>query len=188
MDFKQYKDNIIKKLPKSKSSFVFVIAIFGLLLILVSSFDFNTNKTDSDVITVMDKTVSNEQYVEKVEKKIEDIISDMLGGSKVTVMVTLESGSEFVYADEIKVNADIKKDQGSLKTEQSDSNQKTYIVVKDSEGNETPLVITEKMPVIRGVVIVCESGEKSTVCAAVKLAVKAALDVDEDKICVVGRY
>ena len=75
-----------------------------------------------------------------------------------------------------------------MKTQESDSNHKTYIIVKDSQGNEKPLIVTEKMPVIRGVVIVCESGQTSSVAAAVRLAVKSALNVDDSKICIIGRH
>ena len=133
-------------------------------------------------------SLSDEEYIEKLENKIENILSDMLGKTPVEVMITLESGTEYIYADETKVNADVTKDQSNLKLEQSDSNHKTYIIVKDAEGNEKPLIVTEKKPVIRGVVVVCESGETPTVSSAVRLAVKSALNVDDEKICIIGRH
>ena len=189
MELKEKLALLKEKLPKSKSVFLIVIGIVGLLLILVSSFNFTNDETiekaQPTVAVTLDASL---QYTENIEKKLETLISDMLGKTSVKVMVTLESGKEYVYADEIKTDADITRDQSALKTQQSDKNQKSYIVIKDADGNEKPLVITEKMPTIRGVVVVCESGETPAVASAVRLAVKSALNVDEDKICVIGRH
>ena len=188
MDIKDKIKNIISKLPKSKSSFLLVIGIIGLLLILISSFDFSGKGNDETLLQSVSSVTNDEEYIEKLENKIENILSDMLGKTPVEVMITLESGTEYIYADETKVNADVTKDQSNLKLEQSDSNHKTYIIVKDAEGNEKPLIVTEKKPVIRGVVVVCESGETPTVSSAVRLAVKSAFNVDDEKICIIGRH
>ncbi len=188
MGIRESFSKLKEKLPKSKSSFLIALGLIGLLLLLVSSFDFTGSKTDNGTQSVKSTVIdSSNEYTERLETKLEELLGDMLGNTKVTVMITLESGTEYIYADEIKTNADVTRDQSALKTQQSDSNQKTYITVKDADGNERPLVVTEKMPVIRGVVIVCESGETATVSSAVRQAVKSALNVDENKICVIGR-
>lgn len=189
MELKEKITALKEKLPKSKSGFLIAVGIVGLLLILVSSFDLTGVETDEKAQPTEAVTAdASMQYTESVEKKLEELISDMLGKTSVRVMVTLESGKEYVYADEIKTDADITRDQSALKTQQSDKNQKSYIVIKDADGNEKPLVITEKMPTVRGVVVVCEDGETPAVASAVRLAVKSALSVDEDKICVIGRH
>ncbi len=188
MDIKEKLGRLKEKLPKSKSSFLIVIGIFGLLLLLVSSFDFTNGETPKVAEQVIAaNSNSTADYTDRLENKLEELIADMLGDTKVTVMITLESGTEYVYADEVKTDADVTRDQSALKTQQSDSNHKTYITVKDADGNERPLIVTEKMPVIRGVVVVCESGETGAVSSAVRLAVKSALNVDENKICIIGR-
>ena len=187
MEIKERLSKLKEKLPKSKSSFLIAIGIFGLLLLLISSFDFSSDQPPTEAQSVAAKADSSADYTDRLEQKLEELIGDMLGGTKVTVMITLESGTEYIYADEVKTDADITKDQSALKTQQSDSNHKTYITVKDADGNERPLIVTEKMPVIRGVVVVCESGETGAVSSAVRLAVKSALNVDENKICIIGR-
>lgn len=187
MELKERLSKLKEKLPKSKSSFLIAIGIFGLLLLLISSFDFSSDQPPTEAQSVAVKSDGSADYTERLEQKLEELIGDMLGGTKVTVMITLESGTEYIYADEVKTDADITKDQSALKTQQSDSNHKTYITVKDADGNERPLIVTEKMPVIRGVVVVCESGETGAVSSAVRQAVKSALNVDENKICIIGR-
>lgn len=190
MELKSTFEKLKAKLPKSKSGFLIILGIFGLVLVLVSSIDTNDKSEVSatENITKVNQSIGSGDYVLQVESKLERVISDMLGKSPVTVMVTLESGTEYVYADEVKTDADVTKDQSALKTQQSDSNQKTYIVVKDSEGNEHPLIVTEKMPTVRGVVVVCDNGETTAVASAVRLAVKSALNVSDDKICIIGRH
>ncbi len=189
MELKKFAGRLKTDLLKSKSNFLIVLGIVGLVLILISSFDFSesgsTVKTQGSQVSFKSESL---EYTEMLEEKLETVISDMLGNSPVTVMVTLESSTEYVFADEIKTDADVYKDQSAFKIEQSDSNQKTYIVVKDADGNESPVIVTEIMPIVRGVVVVCENGETPAVAAAVRLAVKSALNIDDTKICVIGRH
>ena len=187
MNTEELKQKFKRIMPKSKSSFLIIVGIIGLLLLLVSTFTEKEKKLqDESKETYVEKTTT-QTYVEDVEKRLEGIISDMLSDSKVSVMITLESSIEYVYADEQKTGAEVKNDHLQYKTEQSDSNQNSYVIVKDSEGNEKALLVTEIMPKVRGVVIVCENGQNQNVSTAVKLAVMSVLDVDESKICVIGR-
>lgn len=189
MNFKEDFNKLKEKLPKSKSTILIALGLIGMVLILISSFDTGQNKSSEKQAQSIETVLNNsDRYTENLESRLENVISDMLGGGEVTVMITLESGTEYIYADEIKTDADITKDQSAHKTQESDSNHKTYVIVKDSDGNEQPLVITEKMPVIRGVVIVCDNGQTSQVATAVRFAVKSALNVDDSKICVIGRH
>ena len=188
MNIMEHIKKLNNKLPKSKGVFLLALGIIGLLLIMVSDIDFKREEKKAETTSTVKTITSSDEYISNLEERMENIISDMLGSSPVSVMITLESGIEYVFADEQKNDAQLKKDQSSLKTEQTDSNQKSYVVVEDSEGNENAVVVTEIMPEIRGVVVVCENGEKANVFDAVKKAVKSALAVNEDKICVVGRH
>lgn len=177
-----------EKLPHSKSLILIVLGIIGILLVLLSSFTEKRTVKDNEASEPVIKTSINcTDYSKELENKLGEVISDMLGGSKVTVMVTLKNGSEFVYADDRKTNAETLNDRNSLKTEQNDSNQSSYVVIKDADGNEHALIVTEKMPVVEGVVVVCKGGQNGNVAEAVKSAVRSALSIDDDKICVIGR-
>ena len=188
MNIMDHIKKINNKLPKSKGVFLLALGVIGLLFILMSDIDFKKEEKDMEAIESVKSITSSDEYISNLEERMKTIISDMLGSSPVSVMITLESGIEYVFADEQKNDAELKKDQSSLKTEQTDSTQKSYVVVEDSQGNEKAVVVTEIMPEIRGVVVVCENGEKANVSDAVKRAVKSALAVSEDKICVVGRH
>ena len=83
---------------KKKSAVITAVClVLGVLLILFPS------KTDKD--TNNKKTpsaeASAESYTEKLEKRILELCSAVKGAGNVRVLVTLESGSEYVYADNI---------------------------------------------------------------------------------------
>lgn len=187
IDYKEYLKRFREQIFKSKINIAVLFGIIGIALIFISGF-FDREDNSENIPKRVDLQESSEVYAESVEKKLESIISDMLGGTEVQVLVTLDSSEEYVYASETKTDVGMTEDKGSQKNEQNDSNEKSYVVMKDADGNETALVVCKIMPEIRGVVIVCESGQTDTVAAAVRLAVKSALNIDESKICIIGRY
>ncbi len=191
VDNMNVKEKLLKlknNLPKSKSILPVLLAILGLFLILVSGFSEKSKKENKDTENAgfIEKSRTDE-YTALLESRLENVLSDMLSNSKVSVMITLESGIEYVYADELKTGAEIKTDKESFKEEQSDTNQNNYVIYKDSKGNEQALLVTEIMPKIKGVVVVCDGGQNENVSVAVKTAVSKALAIDNEKICVIGR-
>ena len=92
----------------------------------------------------------------------------------------LSDAKSFIAHEQVKfedVISELQKDKQS---------QNNYILYKDENGNEVPLVVTEIMPSVKGVVVGCENGENEFVCATVKSLVTTALDISDDKVCVVG--
>ena len=56
----------------------------------------------------------------------------------------------------------------------------------DSDGKEVPLTVTEIMPSVRGIVIVCNGGNDQSVQTLIKNTVAVALGVESDCGCVTG--
>lgn len=187
MDYKKILDKLKGLSGRQKVNLCIVLGVVGLGILLVSSLLPKSEKGET-ILSNEQLDVVAQQYSESVEKKLQSIISDMLGGSSVKVMVTLEGSAEYVYASEHKTDAELTDDKDSQKIQQNDSNQKNYVIMTDSDGNERALVVYTKMPKIRGVVVVCESGQTDAVASAVRLAVKSALGIESEKICVIGRY
>ena len=102
-------------------------------------------------------------------------------------MVTLENGAETVYATEEKKNKEAMEDKANGETtrkKESDDCEKKYITIKDSEGTEHALAVTEIQPKIKGVIIVCPGGEDPTVQQRIITAVTTALNISSNKVCV----
>ena len=73
------------------------------------------------------------------------------------------------------------KEKGAEEQDKSSNeSEKTYIIVRDKNGAETPLLITSYMPRVRGVSVICNANE--TDAEKIKNAVSAALDITLRKI------
>lgn len=180
--------DIKEKFSGHLGQIVFVAGIIGILLLFLSSFLGGEKGSAKEIAAT--SSDATEQYVQNMEKELEDIVYKLLGDKNVSVMITLKSGMQYIYAGETKTDTGLTEDKNgsdSLKKEQSDTNEQSYIIVKDSDGNEQPLLITEVMPQVKGVVVICSGGDDKNVQKAVQDAVVTVLDISENKVCVIGR-
>ena len=176
--FTKYID-IIKRKPK------YLIFISVVLLIIILSMSFFENE---EKIVLSNASTDAQNYKIALEKQLSEQISTVIKG-EVNVMITLENGVEYVYASENKNNLKSVEDSESenkQKLQKDEQNEDNFIIYKDNNGNEIPLVITEIMPNIKGVVVSCQNGENHMIQAKIKDLVKTALDITDDKVCVVG--
>ncbi len=181
--FDRFKKWIEEKNIFSSKWFI-VLGVIGMVLIALSTFGDSDNdkKADSSATTMA------AEYIKNTEERLTLLVKDIVQGDA-QVMITLENGVEYIYANEIKTNVGLSEDINgaqTTKTQQNDSNQKNYVTYKDADGNEQPLIITEVMPSIRGVVVVCSGGDDPYLAAAVKSAVVTVLNISDKKVCVLG--
>ena len=177
-------NNILNKyIVKLKNPKVLIIAgITGILLIYLSSF-FTDSKSEEKG-KVIENGISVEQYREHLQDEICDMVSDITGSKKVSVVITLESGIRYSYAD-------VKEEASSNKTEsENESYEKelkaSYVTVKTADGGEKALLITENMPEIRGVAIVCRGGDNEIINEKIKNTVTAAFNITSKRVYVCG--
>ena len=89
------------------------------------------------------------------------------GIGEVHVLVTLEGGCEYVYAENMAGGSH------------------SYLLTSDGEG-ETPVFVQQIYPRIRGVAVVCTKGDDSAVRLAVTQLLSAAFDIPTSRIYVAG--
>ena len=186
MSFKSFED-IKKSLLKNPVKVLLPICIIGVITAVVPGLLGNTLKTDQQPVKKEDST---QDYVNKTEERLKDIVTKISGDDTPQVMVTLESGIEYVYARQTKSDSgtvENKNGETELKTEQNDKAEESLIIVTAEDGTETPLVVTEIMPEVKGVVISCAGGNDENVKAAVSDAVCTALDISDKRVCVIGK-
>ena len=148
---------------KKKTNFIIVaLVVFGGLLIFSSLFE----KGESKVVEKTDYSA----YVQSLEEKIESIASQIVG-FQAEANLTLETGTEYVYLDQ--------------NTVEEQKNEQSYIVIDDGSGGEKALIVTEKMPQIRGVVVVAK-GATEQQTEAIKSSVSALLNIRSSKISVIN--
>jgi stage III sporulation protein AG len=108
-------------------------------------------------------------YRQQLEQQLSDLIAQVEGAGKTTVMITLESGEETIYA----------LDTLSGQTQE----QQTHVLLDDG----TALAQTICTPRVCGVAVVCEGGGDVRVAARITELVGALLDVPSNRICVEQR-
>ena len=184
IELKEKVGNIISNI-KNNPKLIFAIGLAGILIIFLSGI---LDNNDKKAIVNVNKELSAEEYCTNLENQLCKQIEQVVGG-KVNVMITLETGVEYIYASEAKNNeSEIENDNydNGQKVQKDKQVQNNFILYKDENGNEVPLVVTQIMPNIKGVVIGCENGQNEVISSVVKNLVTTALDVNDDKVCVVG--
>lgn len=156
----------------------------GMILILLSQFWPKKTEEQSDTVPVA-SSFTAEQYAEQTEKRLSELIAHIAGAGECQVMVTLENGVEYVYANQQKINSDRVEDTGtnSSKLSEKEDSEQSVIMVETENGRQG-LLVTEIQPTIRGVVIVCEGGGQEEVAQRIVSAVTTALNISSKRVCV----
>ncbi len=171
---------LLNKLKEPK--FLIVFGLAGILLIGISSFA----STDSSSGNKSNENFDIESYRSSMEKSVKSIVRGVTGDKNATVVVTLQNGIKYSYADDTKNDTNVTDSDKT--TQSSERKESSHITVKNSAGEEKALVITENMPDIRGVAIVCAGGDDETVSEQIRLAVMAALNITSKRVYITGKY
>ncbi len=171
---------------KKRSKWLMILGILGMVLIILSEFSFEEKETETMFST---HTIENEAYIESMEEKLVSLVENVSGAGKSHVMITLEQGTQYVYASESKTVLDESQSHDgsdSTKIQQKD-NSEHKIVVLEENGISRPLVETSKEPKIKGVVVVCDGGSSSIVQQRITEVLTTVLGIGSNQVCVVPR-
>lgn len=172
----------IKRLTQNPKLLI-ILGIGGIVLIFISSlFSGGDKKSESNVTSSV--TYTAEQYSEMLEADIKNIVSSITGDKNPTVVITLESGIRYSYASADET--DTSSSTGSTNDQSSESKKQSYITVKTADGGEQALIVTEIMPEVRGVAIICAGGNSETTAEKIKNAVTAALNITSKRVYISG--
>jgi stage III sporulation protein AG len=161
---------------------IIFVGLLGIFLIFISNFFKTSSKTD-----ISEKHVKQTDYAEQMQMRLQKIVAGIAGAGQAEVLVTLESGSETIYAKEEKNNKQTTEDNGegeSTRKKESDDTEVKYIKVKESDGTERALALKQVEPTVKGVVIVCPGGNEKMVRKKIIDVVKTALNISEKRVCV----
>ena len=164
----------IKRFKNPKN--LFVLGIVGIVLIGFSSFFGGSSGQKNEAVLKTDTNF----YCAELEAKVKDLVAAVTGDKKATVAITLESGIKYTYADDTKTS--LTEKNGTSVNDKSDQSENKYIVVKNADGSETALLISEKMPEVRGVTVVCSPINCTK--QDIENAVTAMLGITSQRICV----
>lgn len=171
MNRNKLNEMVIKIKSDKKLMLIILAAAIGIILIVISSLSESVIETDSTAENM--KGFNEYEYADKLEKKLESMISLIKGAGESHVIVTLECDYETVYARDGRISKDDK----------STDEDNEYIII-DTQDSENGLALKTVTPKIRGVAVVCYGGDNSYVITAVTEMVSAVLDIGTNHISV----
>ncbi|MDQ5983671.1 MAG: stage III sporulation protein AG [Eubacteriales bacterium SKADARSKE-1] len=179
------RDKIKNFLSNDKYKKIIILAgLLGIALIFASSLFKPDVKSVQELPTVQ---VDTETYARRLEDNLKNIVCTISGAGEAKVLVTLESSLQTVYATEQKKNNEATEDKSdgetSKKRESNDLETK-YIKIKDENGAEKALSVTQLQPTVKGVVVVCKGGDDPDVQKKIADAVKTALNITSKRVFV----
>ena len=164
-------NTIFDRLPRGARLALIVCGILIGILLIVLPFG---EKKESGEADPSDEYFKVSSYTEALEERVKELCLSVEGIDNVSVLLTLESGTEHVYADNIKETV------GSSNSYSSD-----YLIVNTGNGTE-PVPVMEIYPKIRGVAVVCTKGNEPTVQAKLTALLSAALGLSTSRIKICG--
>lgn len=170
---------ILPAVKKPKT--LMILGLIGIFLIFISSMlpsgEKKTENTASAAITA-------EEYRTELEKSVKELVKEITGDRNASVVITLDSGVRYSYAD--ATETDVTSSSGNDNEQESSSVSRSYITVRTSDGGEQALLVTEYMPEVRGVAIVCSGGNNEQTAERIRGAVMAALDITSKRVYITG--
>lgn len=169
--------------PKNRGNLIIVLGITGLILIAFSGF-FKTNSKKEATVSTSASSLNRQQ---NLQQSLENIISNVEGAGKSKVLITFENSAETIYATEEKKNKEACEDKsecGITRKKECDDCEKKYITIKDNQGTEHALAVTEIEPKVKGVIVICSGAENPIVERRIVDAVTTALNIPSKKVCV----
>lgn len=131
-----------------------------------------------------------EDRIEKLERKLESILSEIEGAGTVKVMITGITDGEVVHAyNEVEENSITEKKDNAEQSERTDEyrRENEMVFMESNTGQRMPVVIKSYEPEIKGVVVVADGAGSSTVRQNIKDAVEALTGLPPHKISVLKR-
>lgn len=186
------RESILTKLREytKNTKFVTVIVAIGLIgIVLILLSDLVKPKTSEEKQSdTQIKYVSLDEYENRLEQGLAEIISSINGAGKTRVLLTMESTVEQVYATNKNLSQDnsTNMDNSNSSSDKDIQAETTYITVELSDGTEETVLVKEIQPKVRGVLVVCAGGDDSIVKGKIIDAVTKALDISSSKVSVAG--
>ena len=119
-----------------------------------------------------------EQTQDDLEARLESILGTVRGAGRVRVLITYATAGERVTATVSTVDESVSETTGAASATRSEQSRETrQPATVTTEGGQSPIILVEKEPEIRGVLVVAEGAADPTVRLSLQRAVQAVTGV-----------
>ncbi len=128
------------------------------------------------------------EYAERLEQRLSSLVNGITGETDAQVLVTLEQGTQYIYATEQRSSSEKTEDPaGAGRNQENNSLETSYLLVRDADGAQRALAVTERQPVVQGVVVLCRSAGRPELEQHIVDAVTTALQISSARVCVIPK-
>lgn len=159
----------------SKYKYFLLVVGIGILFMLTSIPAPASTETKAEETPKVSDTFSLPDF----EEKLRDRLSLIDGAGRVELVLSLKSGEEAVYAENVN-----RSSQTGMEDTVSASYQSTLSVISNSGYGETPVLLKNKYPEFRGALILCDGADSDKVRLEINEAVKALCGITSDHISI----
>lgn len=177
------KSKLIAKI-KSIKHIRIILAVVLMVMVFILwfvRFDFNTKETTT-ANSVNTNNIAN--YAAELESRLSKTLSQIEGAGSVDVMITLDGSSQLIlaYDTESRTNSTDNTTSSGTSTKSNNTTTNSTPIIITKNGQSEPLILSEIMPNIKGVVVVCEGANNIRVKLNILQAVQALLGVSSGQI------
>lgn len=165
---------------KKKIQYLIIILI---VIVILAIYFASAGKEQPSVETPHESPVTVTENEDTTEQKLKNILSRIKGAGEVEVMITYETGTEIVPAISVDTQTTTKTDTHDNGTSTTDTqNSQSEVVTVGSSGGSSALVIKEKSPLVKGVIVVAQGADDIAVKLNLLKAVQTILNVGPHQV------
>lgn len=164
---------IVEKIKNNKKlQFILLGLLIAVILLVYVAYFIKGTANDKNSVQSENYQTSTDEYVAKLETKLENALSKIDNAGNVSVTITVSSGFVNKYAYEEDSDGFFKADDG------------TNLSLKLVDGE--PIIISQEYPVISGILVIAEGGGNLQVKFDILSSIQTLLDVPNDNITILS--
>lgn len=171
---------------KKEQILVFVLILGLLIVVLLPTKKTKVSKSEEETTTPLQQEEVQEETIQRqLERQLVETLQQVEGVGTVTAAITLETTGKKIVEKDTPANDSMtsqEDSQGGKQDSKNSSSEEATVYQKDGDGNQTPYVVSETTPEIRGVVVVAQGGNDPVIVQQIQEAVMALFHVDAHKI------
>lgn len=178
---------------KNKNNLI-VVVLVGILLMVIAlpvkkredggENRTNVENTEETEINNMRYLTDEEDYVERMERRLEAALSRLDGAGEVKVMITLRASSEVVVekdtTDSLSETREEDGEGGSRLVRVQDTEEATVYI--SESGQSSPYVVKTLTPQVEGVIVLAEGAGEGNVSMEILDAVRVIFGIEAHRV------
>lgn len=187
---------VFQKVKNLKKDQILILFLVGVLLLVIAVPVNEKNENDYEESMIQPFSEKEEAYtdetayVTRMERELENLLTQMEGVGDAAVMITLQSSTERIVEKDVAEDHESISEadsQGGTRNTTSSVKEENTIYGTQGTDEQTPYVSKEIMPQVEGVVVIAQGGDDTVVVKNITEVIQALFGIDTHKIRIVKK-